>query len=383
MNILFIAGNIPLPTRESNRIIIDIAERLISAGHHICLLYPKEKCPAIIKNLPKFRYLKDLPDKWKDGKITVNSLSYYRLPFSPIAFFLITLIRKKLIKAVAKIELPDIIHAHYVMPDGYFAYMLYKFYKIPYIISSRGSDIKNIRKSRGYIGQYNKVLKNAAAVVVHNLYQKEYFDKNFGTNSIIVSHGIDKNLLQEKSLPKEKHEITITTVASLIELKRISWVIRAVKNYTGDKEIKLKIIGSGPMKDELIHLAGNSSNIVFYGKLPHTEVCTHLHESDIFALPSRTETLGLVYLEAAGKMNAVIATKNTGVWGNFADRKEMLFACDFESFSSLLYEVINNDTLRNELAINAFNKVRENYTWDKVIENYDEIYHKALKHTYL
>lgn len=168
------------------------------------------------------------------------------------------------------------------------------------------------------------------------------------------------------------------SVGELIPQKHLDWVIEAVKNYKGSKNITLKIAGEGPMRAELEAMAKDDANIHILGKIPHDKVGKLLEESQIFALPSVNETFGLVYIEATAHQNAVIATRGTGIWGVFDDNKEMLYCDSQESFTLMLYQLIDNDEFRNEMARKAYEKTAQYYTWDEIISRYSEIYNSCL-----
>ena len=145
------------------------------------------------------------------------------------------------------------------------------------------------------------------------------------------------------------------------------------------KEISLLIAGEGPQKEELERLTADHHNIKLLGKIKHETVNELLCDSDIFALPSYNETFGLVYIEATAHQNAVIATKGTGIWGHFKENEEMLYCDSYDSFQTMLYELIDNDALRNTIAKNAFDRTSAFFTWDKVIERYIKTYNECLE----
>lgn len=380
-NVLFIASNIPTPLRESNPVILDIAGKL-SHRYNISVLYPMEHVPFPLHMIKKYRHLHGLPSSWKHGGISVSTLKYFRLPGFKLSFSLIGMTGRKLFSYFNDKELPDMTHAHFALPDGYLAYLLYKRYGIPYIISVRKTDINYIEsglKSGFHKKKYERVICNATQVITHNEFQKNFIDKTYHIESLLIPHGIDPSFLEEKTLTKRKRTIVITVVGAMINTKHLDWVIQAVQEYNGDKELTLRIIGSGNLNDRLKEQAKNSKNIIFYGQQPHEKVGKLLYESDIFALPSVIETFGLVYLEAAAKMNAVIAVKNTGVWGLFKENEEMLFIDDYQTFKQKLFLLIEEDETRICLARNAFERTKNSYTWDRIIQQYHEIYRKALK----
>lgn len=219
-------------------------------------------------------------------------------------------------------------------------------------------------------------LRNASCIFVHNQAQKDYIS-SLGYESTMIAHGIEKDYLEPRDF-QPKESICITTIGDLIPLKHIDWVIQAVNDYRGDANIHLFIIGQGYLRNELEALASRE-RISFMGQLPQQQVAEMLSKSDIFALPSYPETFGVAFLEAAAKSNAVIARKNAGVWGHFIPEQEMLFCDSYNSFKNMLYKLIDNVDFRNQLALNAFIKTKENYTWDKIIDKYTSIYRQFIQ----
>lgn len=371
--VLFIATNIPTAKRKSNKVVMTIAHKL-SASFDISVLHPSEMAPFPLNLFKKYKNLSG-SRPWNDDDILVKPLKYIRLPGRRLSFLLLPFFKRKIKKYLETEEMPCLTHSHYVMPDGYYSYMMKRQCGIPYVISFRDSDMKflELDDKRKVKKMTVEVLENADSVVVHNVAHQAFL-KSFGIDSEVVSHGIEKSFLQEKDEMSPKTEITVTVVSGFIKRKNIDWVINAIKSYNGVKTVRLNIIGEGELAGELKNLAGDCKNINFMGQMSHDDVGRWLHVSDIFALPSHHETLGLVYLEAAAKENAVIAMKDTGVWGNYQDGEEMLFCVDYQSFEKILHDLIDDDDKRISLSKKAFERTRSEYTWDVIIEKYKKIY---------
>lgn len=375
--VLFIASNIPTPKRKSNKVVMTIAHKL-STQFDISVLHPAEWAPFPINLMKKYRNIAG-SQSWEDEGIAVRPFKYIRLIGTNIAFRLLPYYKRRIQDYCQRFGTPQLVHAHYALPDGYLAYLLFNAYQVPYLISFRKSDIKFLqaKKSSPTYKTLQTVLKQASQIIVHNVAQQELLS-NEGFDSIVVPHGIEKDFIVKKESENNTGTINIATVGELIPLKQINWVIEAVKNYKGNKDLTLTIAGDGPMRQEMEISAQGYNNIVFLGNIAHEKVGDLLCHSDIFALPSNNETFGVVYIEAAGHQNAVIATKGTGVWGIFNDKEEMLYCDSFDSFRKILYELIDNDLLRNTIAKNAYDKTSKLFTWDKVIEKYVELYHDCI-----
>lgn len=375
---LFIASNIPTPKRQSNKVVMTIAHKL-STQFDVSVLHPTEFAPFPFNRMKKYRNLAD-SKPWNDGEIDIVPFKYIRLFGKKLAFLLLPLYKRKAKKYCTHKGIPQLVHAHYALPDGYFAYLLKQTFGIPYVISFRGSDVKLM--ASGNHGNTMKrmriVLSQADKIIVHNRAQQMLLEQQ-GFSSLLMPHGIENHFLKPKQANKPTDELVVTSIGELIPQKHIDWVIHAVKEYQGSKQIILRIAGEGPQKEELMNLASDCRNIQLLGKISHDKINDLLCDSDIFALPSTNETFGLVYLEAAAHQNAVIATKGTGVWGHFIDGEEVFYCDSRASFQKMLHELIDKDDLRNEMATKAYERTKESFTWESVIDRYVSTYRPFLQ----
>ena len=374
MKILYIANNIPIPKKSNNKIVLTIAEKL-SPSCDISFVFPAAIVFPPFSFMTKYKPLVNIKP-WTDGRFTIKPLKYLRLPGKQLSYLLIDTIRPE--RLVDKNALPDLCHAHYIMPDGYIACKIEEKYGVPYIVSVRTSDtahVKNLNYKGRVYNKFIKVLKNARQIIVHNRPQQEFISR-LGYDSVLMPHGIERDTMNNTALKRE-NPLVISVAADLIRRKNIDYVIRATKEYTGNKAIRLIIAGDGVCRSLLQQLAGNAANINFLGKITHKEVLSLLEKSHIFALPSVNETFGLVYLEAVAKRNAVICHKNEGVDGLFDDGKEMMFCNGYDEFKNILYHLIENHEKAIDLATAGYEKVKK-YIWDNVKEKYLEMYRTCL-----
>lgn len=99
--------------------------------------------------------------------------------------------------------------------------------------------------------------------------------------------------------------------------KNIGFLLRVVDRVRKDiPEVLLLIAGEGPAREGLEHEAdklGLAENVMFIGYLDrHTELNSCYHSADIFVFSSRTETQGLVLLEAMAQGVPVVSTAEMG-----------------------------------------------------------------------
>jgi glycosyltransferase involved in cell wall biosynthesis len=372
MKVLYIANNIPLPSRKNNRIILTIAEKL-SQFCDISFVFPAAMVFPPFSFMKKYRPLKNLKP-WTDGIFTVKPVSYPRLPGKQLSYLLMDVIRPE--RFVDRNALPDLCHAHFVMPDGYIACKIKEKYGVPYIVSVRSSDVRHLQAlgNKGPVhGKFMKALKNADQIIVHNRPQQEQIAR-LGFACVLIPHGIETGMLNMTE-KKADSPIVISVAAELIRRKNVDWVIRAVREYAGSQKIELIIAGDGDYRAELQRQADGAPNIRFLGKISREEVASLLEKSHIFVQPSVNETFGLVYLEAAAKRNAVICHRNEGVDGLFEDGKEMMFCDGYDEMKNIFNNLVEHRDMAEKLAENGYSKVK-NYVWEHVQSRYMDVYRR-------
>lgn len=113
-------------------------------------------------------------------------------------------------------------------------------------------------------------------------------------------------------LPDTGQPPRILYVGGLIPLKRVDLLIRASLDLARSVRHELLIVGNGPLRGELEHLATGSEHIHFLGSLGRGEVLETLRGGSLLVLPSRREAAGLVLLEAQACGLPVIVTGGDG-----------------------------------------------------------------------
>ena len=123
-----------------------------------------------------------------------------------------------------------------------------------------------------------------------------------GDRITVASNGIDVG--EYSSVKAERFgEPTICAVARLVSYKRLDDLIRAAARLKSDfPTLKLKIIGTGPMEQNLRSLSktlGVADSVEFMGYVErHTDVLRTLKASHVFCLPSVVEGYGISVIEA-------------------------------------------------------------------------------------
>jgi len=274
----------------------------------------------------------------------------------------------------------DINHTHFIIPTGVVSYLLKN--KIPYIITSHGSDVPNYNPDRFGIQHkllkplWNEIVQNARCLTsptnyLKNLILKNSDNKNYDKKIKVIPNGIHP----ENFTPKKK-ERKILVVTRLFERKGVQYVIDAMKDI---KDYELVICGDGPYKAKLEQQISelNVDNIHLLGYVSYERLKYEYETSSIFVFPSSAENFPVVLLEAMASGCAIITTNSTGCPEVVGDSALLIEPKNSKEIKNALF-VLNDDKLRNELSFKARQKVQEKYDWEKVAKQYEMIYEKVI-----
>ena len=137
--------------------------------------------------------------------------------------------------------------------------------------------------------------------------------------------------------------------------KNIGFLLQVVGRVSRDiPEILLLIAGAGPAREGLEHEAGKlglSDNVMFIGYLDrHTELNSCYRSADIFVFSSRTETQGLVLLEAMAQGVPVVSTAEMGTKDVLREGAGVWIAAEeLEDFSGKVIAMMGNADARARL----------------------------------
>jgi colanic acid/amylovoran biosynthesis glycosyltransferase len=225
-------------------------------------------------------------------------------------------------KLISSLIFTDIIHAHFAASPAYWASIFSRYFGVPFVITTHAYDI--------YINPDVEDLRakfdHAAKVIATTDYNKDYLSKllgeGYGANIEVIRYGID---ISRFSAIERKPDsvVKILFIGRLVEKKGPSYAIESFRRVMGEiPDIELRMIGDGPLKDEIIDLINKSSldgKVILLGAQPQSVVLKEMSEADIFFLPSMTAENGdregspVSILEAEATGLPIVSTVHTGI----------------------------------------------------------------------
>ena len=180
----------------------------------------------------------------------------------------------------------------------------------------------------------------------------------------------------------------ILFVGRLMEVKGIDVLINAFSQLVADErfnEWTLDVVGEGPELDRLTSLTqkqGMEQRIEFHGSKHRHELVEFYNQAELFVLPSKTtslgekEGLGLVVLEAMMAGVPVIGSDCGGISETIVHQKTGLIVPedDVDALHGAMVELLNNASLRTELAENAHAEIDRTYATESLTNTMKQWY---------
>jgi glycosyltransferase involved in cell wall biosynthesis len=360
-----------------------ILKGLVDRGHSVHLLVPKES------GVPKqFSYSGILIHEFKVFSIRQQNLFISKLMWRLAIYFMLVFLSVKHFMGVMKVYgKPDIVYG--CGTHG----------SVAAYISSRFSRMPNITRLYGtlYPCLFNKSFLFARCFeefIAFKLPCKYFIITDYGSrvdeaarifkippgkvkfwkNGVDFSN--DVNIVDVKRLEKvlqiPEESCVIVSISRLASWKGIDRLIRAMPPIASkNKGVKVLIIGEGEEREKLEKLTATlnlEKHVNFLGAIPHEDIKTFLHASDIFVSLQDYSNLSSSLFEAMACGVCVIAL-NSGATGNVIKNKQngiLVNYNDLQNLPSIIDHLINDEKLRNRLGDNAKQYALKNLkTWDE------------------
>ena len=288
----------------------------------------------------------------------------------------------------------DVLHVHYAIPHAYAAYMAKKMLneegiKIPIVTTLHGTDITLVGSHPFYKTAVTFSINKSDAVTSVSQSLKEDTQRLFNTHKDIkvIPNFIDIDKYKtnfkdcDRDLLALPNERVITHVSNFRPVKRINDVIEVFYRVQKKVPSKLMMVGEGPERkqaEQLCKTYGIEDKVVFLGN--SSEVDKILSYSDLFLLPSQTESFGLAALEAMASGVPVISSNSGGI-PEVNIEGVSGFLSPVGALDDMAYKAIK--IIKDEVVLNKFKKAAQvastKFDIHKIVPSYEAIYEEALQ----
>jgi len=292
----------------------------------------------------------------------------------------------------------DILHVHEPFPWADLSYVFSSKIRKNFsrLVVSWHSDIVRQKWALSFYRPYiHKFLKMADKILVSNKNLIEFSEylPDYKSKCEVIPLGAKLDWVNNSSnrsdrVKKIKSEYAsplVLFVGRLVYYKGIQYLIDAINQVP---DVSLVIIGSGPLKKELLNQIQNlnlGKRIHILPEVDEETLRSFYEACDIFVLPSveKSETYGIVQIEAMACGKPVICTElKTGT--TFINQHEttglVVPPRDSNALAKAMSNLANNVSLRFELGKNAKQRALNELTAEKMVERTYKVYNDLLKH---
>lgn len=237
-----------------------------------------------------------------------------------------TALASKLVDVATNSNL-DLLHVHYAIPHAAVAYMAKKILLtqgryLPTITTLHGTDITLVGTNKSFspVVAFSINKSDGVTAVSNSLRDQTYDYFNINNDIQVIHNFIDferfskSNKDHFKKAIAPNNERILTHVSNFRKVKRVQDVMRIFKRVTQEIPAKLLLIGDGPERrllEELCRELHLCEDVRFLGKQDAIEEL--LAVSDLFLMPSESESFGLAALEAMACQVPVISSNAGGL----------------------------------------------------------------------
>ncbi|TBW29237.1 N-acetyl-alpha-D-glucosaminyl L-malate synthase BshA [Gramella sp. KN1008] len=288
----------------------------------------------------------------------------------------------------------ELLHVHYAIPHAYAGYMTKKMLadegiNLPMVTTLHGTDITLVGNHPFYKPAVNFSINHSDFVTSVSESLKDDTLKFFNIKKEIevIPNFIDVAKYQQQAftdcqrgIMAEDDEMIISHVSNFRKVKRIDDVIKVFFEIQKKLKARLLMVGEGPQREpaeKLVRELGIRDKVLFLGQ--SNEIDKILCFSDLFLLPSETESFGLAALEAMVHSVPVISSNTGG-----------LPEVNIDNFSGFLHEVGDVEGMaRSAISIlkdpdqlakfkSQALEAAKKYDVNEIVPRYEELYQRAL-----
>ncbi|GAB2538026.1 glycosyltransferase [Gracilibacillus alcaliphilus] len=356
------------------------AEALGKYGHKIIYISIDTRS---IKRLRKFGFFE---------KQSEHAKGYcYHLPigglpqnlFSKIKLFYYRKLMKRIIE---KYGIPDIIHVHFpllTLTTDVWEYL--KSFDKPIVVTEHWTkvQIKDLEPFR--VNLLKRITEQSNTLICVSDTLKRSIEEITKTNKniLVIPNMVSPEFYYDNNSNQNNREyLQFVTIGRLVKVKRFDFLVRAfIKAFKGNQNVRLVIVGGGPVYNDLLELVKKNKmedQILLLGFQTRHQTAKIIRESDAFVSASELETFGVPFIEAMVSGKPVIGIKNGPIDRYISKENGILFEKNsINELEKALYELLINKNLYDGESISS--KACSLFSEESVTMKLSKVYRDILK----
>lgn len=405
MKVAVLAHSFPrFPGDTHGPFVLRLSEELAGLGHEVHVLVPFDPelagHPGSPLALHAFRYVR--PDRWHrlgysrtlQRDVGLKLAAYVQ---APLYFFFG---ERALRRLVERLEI-DLIHAHWILPNGYLAARVSSATGVPYAVTLHGSDVFMAERNPLFGRLARRALAGAAHVTSCSGELKERLLAVGGAEyegrvllvpngTDVVAHRPDDGLTVRRRWGIPPHAPLLVAVGRLVYKKGFSVLFDALPAILErHPEAWLLLGGGGDLADELTAQAqrlGVEHAVVLAGALSQPQVLELIAAGDVFVMPSirdprgNVDGLPIVVLEAMAAGKPVVASDVSGLPMAVepGETGELVPEKDPAALAAAVSALLADPERARRLGEAGRRRVERELHWRAVAEIHDRLYRRGV-----
>lgn len=383
------------PTVDSNepRFVLDLCARL--AGEYDIVVLTQHRPGTALEDfihgfsVRRYRYATESLEVLSEQGGLSDSLKKTSWAVFLLPFFILSQIFH--IRQALKRFKPDLVHAHWIIPQSFCAAIARLFVSNPppIVTTSHGGDLYSFRG--GLLTMLKKwTLRKSKTLTVVSSSMKRYvveqglFDSN---NVSVMPMGVSLSGVFSTNDNVKRQPGRLVFAGRLVEKKGLTYLLDAIPALReNNKNLHLQIAGDGPESEFLRQQAktlGIEDRVEFLGSVSHGELASLFHAAEMAIFPfvearsGDVEGFGLVVIEAIGCGCPVIAG-DVEAMHDIVSHDDIGLLCQPRkqgSITSAVLQLHNDNALRQRLSTNALEHVQRQFDWDVSAKRYVDLFH--------
>jgi L-malate glycosyltransferase len=295
---------------------------------------------------------------------------------------------------VIEAEKLDILHVHYAMPHATSAYLAQKMVgedKIKFVTTLHGTDITLVGSHSSFYKITKFSIENSNGITCVSNYLKKSTEEIFKIKKDmrVIYNFVDTERYKRESLDREnldflkyikKGDKVISHISNFRPVKKIQNIIKAFCKISREVQSKLLLVGEGPEAARckiMVEKLKLEDKVFFLGR--YDNIIPVLNASDLYMLPSKSESFGLSALEALSCSVPVIGT-NTGGLSEVVIDGQCGYLCDpndIKSLANRAIEILCSEELAKKMGREARKRARL-FDSSVIVPQYLNYYNEVL-----
>lgn len=395
MNVLVVSRLYPRPTDPVLGIFVEEEARALALHCNLRVVSPTPWFPPL-KLFSKWYEYSQLPLRELRQGIGVYRPRALVLPrnlFFGLLGYSFYLTLRRWVREIEG-EFPiDLIHAHTAYPDGFAAAKLGRALGRPTVVTLHGGDVNLcFRRSSGR-KQGMWAISHAAHVIAASSSLRRTVVDQYGADGekvTVIPSGVDVGRFKpmareeaENTLGLEKGLPRVLYVGAITRSKGIDHLLLAFArlNRAMPKPAQLVLVGDGDYAQPAVRLAdelGIRQQVTPVGKRPNDEIPLWMNSCDVLVLPSLSEGLGVVLIEAMACGKPVVATTCGGPEDIVTSHTGILVPpADEQALAQALLDVLSNGDRFSPAVIRQH--ALDNYAYEGIAARILDLYAEVLR----